>query len=105
MKSIGMARKVDDLGRIVIPSTMRRALGISEGDQVEIHLDGDRVVVAKAADRCTFCGGDRHLELLHGKPVCWSCLGALRAKAAAVPDDGGDLSPYDGASPGVTDPG
>ncbi len=79
MDRTGIRRKVDDLGRIVIPSTIRRTLGITEGDELEVHVDGDRVVLAQPADRCTFCDGEQHLESFRGKPVCWSCMAAVRA--------------------------
>ena len=80
----GVRRKVDDLGRVVIPSTMRRALGLRVGDAVDITLEAGRVVMVRASDSCTFCGEAVHLEEYHGKAVCWSCLAALRARAAAV---------------------
>ena len=79
MEPTGIRRKVDDLGRVVIPSTIRRALAIGEGDELEVHLDGDHIVLARPADRCTFCGGEQHLEVFREKPVCWSCMAAVRA--------------------------
>ena len=75
----GIRRKVDDLGRVVIPSQIRKTLGIVEGDVVDVALDGDRVVLAKPAEHCTFCGGAEDLTTFHGKVVCWSCTAALRA--------------------------
>lgn len=81
MANPGVRRKVDDLGRVVIPAGMRRALGISEGDEVEFSVHDDRLVITRAQDHCTFCGSDLNLEWVFGKAVCWSCLGALRAKA------------------------
>lgn len=89
MEPSGIRRKVDDLGRVVLPVGMRRALGIGEGDEVEVWLDGDRLVVAKPAEHCTFCGGDAGLQEFRKRVVCWSCLAALRALArqgAADPD-------------------
>lgn len=81
MERTGIRRKVDDLGRVVLPATLRRALGIREGDEVEVALDGDRLVLAKPAERCTFCNGTDGLEAFRGRVVCWSCLAALRALA------------------------
>jgi AbrB family transcriptional regulator, transcriptional pleiotropic regulator of transition state genes len=75
----GIRRKVDDLGRVVIPSNIRKALSIGEGDLVEIGVDGDRVVLFKPQDRCVFCASELHLEPFRGKTVCWSCMAALRA--------------------------
>lgn len=79
MPPTGIRRKVDDLGRIVIPAPLRRALGIAEGDEVEVALDGDRLVLTPTAARCAFCGGAEELEAYAGKAVCWSCMAAVRA--------------------------
>ena len=83
MASSGIRRKVDDLGRVVIPSSIRKTLGITEGDLVEIQLDGDRIVLSRPEDACTFCGSSLHLDSFRGKVVCWSCTAALRAKDRA----------------------
>jgi transcriptional pleiotropic regulator of transition state genes len=80
MARSGIRRKVDDLGRVVIPSSIRKMLGIAEGDLVEIHVDGDRVVFSLPREQCTFCGSYLHLETFRGKVICWSCTAALRAK-------------------------
>lgn len=80
MATSGIRRKVDDLGRIVIPSSIRKTLGIHEGDLVEIQLEGNRVILQIPEDSCTFCGSTLHLEAFRGKVVCWSCTAALRAK-------------------------
>ena len=79
MKPTGIRRKVDDLGRVVIPASMRRSLGIGLGDEVEVSVDGGRVVLAKPADNCTFCGSEHNLGAFRDKVVCWSCTAALRA--------------------------
>jgi AbrB family transcriptional regulator, transcriptional pleiotropic regulator of transition state genes len=75
----GIRRKVDDLGRVVLPAQHRRALGISEGDEVEIAQHGDRLELRLPADRCTFCETAEDLERFLGKAVCTSCMAALRA--------------------------
>lgn len=75
----GIRRKVDDLGRVVIPSSIRRALGIKDGETVEFAVEGDRVVLTHAADRCLFCSGVDHLTTYRDRTVCWTCTAALRA--------------------------
>jgi AbrB family transcriptional regulator, transcriptional pleiotropic regulator of transition state genes len=86
--SSGIRRKVDDLGRVVIPASIRRSLGIREGDAVEVTVDGERVILAKPRDACVFCGReDEGLETFRGRLLCRECLGALgvldeRARAA-----------------------
>ncbi|MGI8575636.1 MAG: AbrB/MazE/SpoVT family DNA-binding domain-containing protein [Egibacteraceae bacterium] len=72
-------RKVDDLGRVVIPSSIRKLLDIREGDEVEVHVEDGQVVMRVAADQCAFCSGTEHLEMFQSKAVCWSCMAAIRA--------------------------
>ena len=79
MEIQGIRRMVDDLGRIVIPSQIRQALGISDGDELDVRVEGDAVVLSRPCDRCVLCGGDQHLEAFRGKAVCWSCMAAVRA--------------------------
>ena len=79
MKRTGIRRKVDDLGRVVIPASMRRSLGIGLGDEVEITIEDDRVVLVKPAEQCAFCGSTLELTTFREKVVCWSCTAALRA--------------------------
>ena len=76
-----MARKVDDLGRIVLPAEMRKALDITDGDYLEIALDGDGIVLRKVEDRCTFCRSTTDLRAFHGKQVCRRCHRELTADA------------------------
>lgn len=75
----GVRRKVDHLGRIVIPASMRRVLGITDGDELEVRLDGAEVLLRKPRVRCTFCGSTTELRELLGQPVCWSCAAAVAA--------------------------
>lgn len=77
MKSTGIIRKVDDLGRIVIPIELRRSLGIGEQDPLEIYVDDDRIVLRKSALVCIFCGSHEHVESFMNKGVCQSCRANL----------------------------
>ena len=74
-----MARKVDDLGRIVVPAEMRKALDIADGDYLEIALDGVGIVLWKVEDNCTFCRSTTDLRVFHGKQVCARCHRELAA--------------------------
>lgn len=76
MKS-GIQRKVDDLGRVVIPAGIRRSLGIREGDVLEVSVQGDKVILSKRVDECVFCHSDRDLQTFRDKAVCASCAGAV----------------------------
>src|SRR5687767_14722134 len=77
MNTSGMARKVDDLGRIVLPVEMRRLFGIRAGDSLEIAVDDSGIVLRKQESRCVFCGGDDSLRPHHDKQVCGSCVKEL----------------------------
>ena len=56
MKSTGVVRKMDDLGRIVIPIELRRTLDIAERDELEIYMENDRIILQKFEPACIFCG-------------------------------------------------
>ena len=59
---------------------MRRVLGIGDGDELEIRLDGDTLSIAKPRESCAFCGSRQDLTEVLGHPVCWSCVAAVRAR-------------------------
>lgn len=73
MKSTGIVRKVDELGRIVIPIELRRTLDIEERDALEIYLEGDKIVLRKYEPACLFCGSDHDLINYKGKNICGQC--------------------------------
>ena len=77
MKSIGIVRKVDELGRIVLPIELRRTLDIAERDELEIYLDDDKVVLRKYEPSCIFCGSPRNLVTYRGRNVCMECIGNM----------------------------
>lgn len=77
MKSIGIVRKVDELGRIVLPIELRRTLDISVRDELEIYLDDDKVVLRKYEPSCIFCASSRNLVVYQEKNVCRSCIEKL----------------------------
>ena len=80
MKSTGILKSVDELGRIVLPKKMREALEIDIRDQVEIFIEGDRIILKKYAQTCVFCNSDRDVQLFREKRVCRACLDALKAQ-------------------------
>lgn len=73
MKSTGIVRKVDNLGRIVLPVELRRTLGIDIHSDVEIYVDGDQVILKKYLPCCIFCGSKEELATYDDKYVCRSC--------------------------------
>lgn len=74
MKSTGIIRKVDDLGRIVLPIEMRRILDIAERDELEIYMENDRIILQKYEPACIFCTSSRRLISYGGKNVCRDCV-------------------------------
>ena len=80
MKSTGIVRKVDELGRIVLPIEMRRTLNIEEKDSLEIYVEGDSVILRKYQPTCIFCGAGESLVTYREKRVCKSCLQCLTKK-------------------------
>jgi transcriptional pleiotropic regulator of transition state genes len=75
----GIARKIDDLGRIVIPAETRRLFNIREGDHLFISVEGGSIIMRKMTDTCTFCGSDSKVSQFKGKGICESCQGQLQS--------------------------
>ena len=78
MRPTGIVRKVDDLGRIVLPIELRRTLDIAERDELEIYLEDDKVIMRKYEPSCVFCCSTRALVEYHGKNVCAECIRTLK---------------------------
>ncbi|AKL96653.1 transcriptional regulator, AbrB family [Clostridium aceticum] len=77
MKSTGIVRKIDDLGRLVIPKETRKNLGIKEGDPVEFYVEDEKIIIQKFQRQCIFCSNKEDLKLVLGKPICTTCLDAI----------------------------
>lgn len=73
MKSTGIVRKVDELGRIVLPIELRRTLGIAEKDALEIYVDQGLIILKKYEPACVFCGDAKNVITYEGKNVCPNC--------------------------------
>ena len=78
MKSTGIVRKVDELGRIVLPIEMRRTLDIGEKDALEIYVEGSSVILKKYKPSCVFCDATKDITVLKGKNICPKCLKELK---------------------------
>ena len=74
MKSTGIVRKVDELGRIVLPIELRRTLNINEKDSLEIFVDNDRIVHQKYEPACNFCGNADNIINYKGRNICEECI-------------------------------
>ena len=80
MKSTGIVRKVDELGRIVLPIELRRTLDIAEKDTLEIYVDGTSIVLKKYQPSCVFCDSAKDVINFREKNICAACLQELTAK-------------------------
>ena len=78
MRVTGVSRKVDDLGRIVLPAELRRSFDIREGDQIDIAVDDDKIILQKRRSSCTFCGSMDGLRSYREHQVCSSCVAELK---------------------------
>ncbi len=74
MKSTGIIRKVDELGRIVLPIELRRTMDIVERDELEIFIEGDQIILHKFEPACIFCGSGKSLVTFRKKNVCQDCI-------------------------------
>ena len=77
MKESGIVRKVDPLGRIVLPKEIRRVMSINEGDSIEIVKDNDVIILRKYQKGCIFCGCDKDVIEFKGMLVCEECKNSL----------------------------
>ncbi len=80
MKSTGIVRKVDELGRIVLPIELRRTLGIEIRDSLEIYVEDSSVVLRKYAPSCIFCDDATDVVNFKGKNICPHCLKELQGR-------------------------
>ncbi len=78
LKSTGIVRKVDDLGRVVLPIELRRTLEIAEKDSLEIFVDGDSIVLKKYEPACIFCGNAQNVTVYKGRNICEDCIAELK---------------------------
>ena len=77
MKSLGIVRKVDELGRIVLPKELRTKFDIAERDALEIYTEDDKIILKKYEPSCTFCGDAKDVFPFKGRNVCPSCVKEL----------------------------
>jgi len=81
MKSTGIVRKVDELGRVVIPIELRKTLGIDVKDSLEIFVDQEKIILRKYEPACIFCGSADNVQYFRGKLVCKECTRAMISNA------------------------
>lgn len=84
MKSTGVIRKIDELGRIVIPKEVRKTLEIDIRDSVEIYVEGNSVLLRKYEPGCIFCGSSSNLNTYKDKLICKKCLDQIMEITAEI---------------------
>lgn len=72
-----MERRVDELGRVVIPNHMRKALELTPGTKVRFEVEGNRVIVSKAYPTCIVCGSENNLTQVKDKYICADCKSSI----------------------------
>ena len=77
MKSTGIVRKMDDLGRIVLPAELRRQFELAEKDAVEIFTENDKIILKKYAPSCIFCENTKNTFTFNNKVICKKCISKL----------------------------
>lgn len=78
MKSTGIVRKIDNLGRVVIPIELRKTLDLNENDAVEIFTEGSSVIFKKHTISCVFCGNSKDVVSYKDKCVCNKCIEQIK---------------------------
>ena len=78
MKSTGIVRRVDEVGRIVLPMEIRKSLNIDTRDPVEIFVDSNQIILRKYEPACIFCGNASDVITYRGKNICRECLEEMK---------------------------
>ncbi|MCD7741511.1 MAG: AbrB/MazE/SpoVT family DNA-binding domain-containing protein [Ruminococcus sp.] len=87
MKSTGLIRQIDPLGRVVLPTAWRRALGYEPGMYVELFAQGEDIIIKKRRDACFFCNSEEDVQMVLGKPICGECLNQIRNQKESSKDE------------------
>lgn len=77
VKTLATARRIDQLGRVVVPAELRKVMGIRHGDLLDIRIEDGRLVLLKIEPACALCGRAHDLQPLHGKHLCQRCVDEL----------------------------
>ena len=77
MRATGIVRRVDDLGRVVIPKELRKTLNIDIKDSMEIFVNGDQIILKKYQPSCIFCENVENVTDIQGKNICAECLAKI----------------------------
>ena len=78
MKSTGIVRNIDELGRIVLPIEIRKVLDINQRDAIEIFTDDDKIILQKYQPSCIFCNNTENIVYFNGKRICANCVAKMK---------------------------
>ncbi|MGL5973534.1 MAG: AbrB/MazE/SpoVT family DNA-binding domain-containing protein [Oscillospiraceae bacterium] len=78
MKSIGIVRQLDELGRIVLPMELRKTFNIKSKDPLEIYVDGDSIILRKYEPSCIFCHSHDDVQIFKDKNICKNCVQEIK---------------------------
>lgn len=85
MKATGIVRRIDDLGRVVIPKEIRRTMGIKEGDPLELFVNGEQVIFRKYSPGCYLCSDvDAESIDFYGHQICMKCIGEIGKRDSRI---------------------
>lgn len=79
MRETGIVRKTDNLGRVVLPSELRRYMDFEKGDSVSITIQNKYIVLKKFKQSCAICNGNDNVIEFKGKGICQKCLNKIRS--------------------------
>lgn len=74
MKATGVVRRIDELGRVVLPIDLRRSFDLEEKDALEIYVDDDTIILKKYEPACIFCDEAKDIKVYKGKNICQNCI-------------------------------
>ena len=80
MKATGIIRRIDELGRIVVPKEMRTKMDINDSDPVEIYVEGDKIILQKYTPYCIFCASSENISVYKGKKLCATCIEEIKSE-------------------------
>ncbi len=77
MKETGIIRKIDSMGRIVLPAELRKTMDINKADYMEVYVEGNNIIFEKSLETCVFCGSEHHIVHYQGKGICQDCINRM----------------------------
>ncbi|OJU17075.1 MAG: AbrB family transcriptional regulator [Clostridiales bacterium 43-6] len=78
MTATGIERKLDELGRVVLPKELRNTMHLATGTPMRIYVEGNRIILEKGSHACAICGDTQNVKEINGKEVCQNCITAIK---------------------------